>query len=81
MGKRRQYTNEFKLEAVKLVESSDTSMAQVARDLGIGETVLQSLGEAVRPARGWDALHAGGAGGADPAAAGEHAAAGWSGTS
>jgi transposase len=40
MEKRRQYTNEFKLEAVKLVESSHTSMAQVARDLGIGDTVL-----------------------------------------
>ena len=40
MGKRRQYTNEFKLDAVKLVESSNTSMAQVARNLGIGETVL-----------------------------------------
>ena len=40
MGKRRKFTNEFKLEAVKLVESSGLSMAQVARDLGIGETVL-----------------------------------------
>jgi transposase len=40
MEKRRHYTNEFKLEAVKLVESSNTSMAQVARDLGIGDTVL-----------------------------------------
>ena len=40
MGKRRRYANEFKLDAVKLVESSNTSMAQVARNLGIGETVL-----------------------------------------
>ncbi len=40
MGKRRQYTNEFKLDAVKLVESSNAPMAHVARNLGIGETVL-----------------------------------------
>ena len=40
MEKRRHHTNEFKLEAEKLVESSNTSMAQVARDLGIGDTVL-----------------------------------------
>ena len=40
MGKRRKFTNEFKLEAVKLVESSGVPMAQVARDLGIGETAL-----------------------------------------
>lgn len=40
MGKRRRFTNEFKLEAVKLVESSGVPMAQVARDLGIGETAL-----------------------------------------
>jgi transposase len=40
MRKRQQYTNEFKLDAVKLVESSNTSMAQVARNLGIGDTVL-----------------------------------------
>jgi len=40
MGKRRKFTNEFKLEAVKLVESSGLPMAQVARDLGVGETAL-----------------------------------------
>jgi len=40
MGKRRQYPNQFKLDAVKLVESSSTSMAQVARNLGVGQTVL-----------------------------------------
>ncbi len=40
MGKRRQYPNQFKLDAVKLVESSNTSMAQVARNLGVGQTVL-----------------------------------------
>ena len=40
MGKRRQYPNQFKLDAVKLVEGSGTSMAQVARNLGVGQTVL-----------------------------------------
>ena len=40
MGKRRQYPNQFKLDAVKLVEGSSTSMAQVARNLGVGQTVL-----------------------------------------
>ncbi len=40
MGKRRKFTDEFKLEAVKLVESSGLPMAQVARDLGVGETAL-----------------------------------------
>jgi len=37
---RRRYTNEFKLEAVGLVERGDAPVAQVARDLGIPETVL-----------------------------------------
>jgi transposase len=40
MRQRRRYTNEFKLDAVKLVESSNTPMAHVARDLGVGETSL-----------------------------------------
>ena len=40
MRQRRRYTNEFKLDAVKLVESSNTPMAHVARDLGVGETAL-----------------------------------------
>jgi transposase len=40
MRERRKYTNEFKLDAVKLVESSGLSTAQVARDLGIGDTAL-----------------------------------------
>ena len=40
MRKRRKFTNEFKLEAVKLAEQGDVSVAQVARDLGIHESVL-----------------------------------------
>jgi transposase len=40
MGKRREFTNEFKLEAVRLVERREISAAQVARDLGVCESVL-----------------------------------------
>ncbi|MCE5324437.1 transposase [bacterium] len=38
--KRRKYTNEFKLAAVKMAERGDVSVAQLSRDLGICETVL-----------------------------------------
>lgn len=38
--KRRQYTPEFKKEAVQLVLVRELSIAQAARDLGIGESVL-----------------------------------------
>jgi len=41
MRKRRQFTNEFKLEAVKLVERGDVPVAQVARDLDLHEAVLR----------------------------------------
>jgi len=41
MGTRRKLTNEFKLEAVKLAERGDTPVAQVARELGLNETVLR----------------------------------------
>jgi len=41
MGKRRKFTNEFKLEAVKLAERGEVPVAQVARDLGLHETVLR----------------------------------------
>jgi transposase len=40
MGKRRKFTNEFKLEAVRLVEASDRPRAQLARELGLCESVL-----------------------------------------
>jgi transposase len=36
----RFYTREFKLEAVRLSESSEKSVAQIARDLGVPERVL-----------------------------------------
>lgn len=37
---RRRYTDEFKIEAVRLVRASAHPVAQVARDLGIPENVL-----------------------------------------
>ena len=41
MGKkRRSYSREFKLEAVRLVKEEEQSLAQVARDLGIHESAL-----------------------------------------
>jgi len=39
----RTYTHEFKLEAVRLVETSGKSMSQVARDLGIADSTLHRL--------------------------------------
>jgi transposase len=41
MRKRRQFSNEFKLEAVKLAERGDLPVAQVAKDLDICESVLR----------------------------------------
>ncbi len=38
--KRRRYTDEFKSEAVCLVRETSRPMAQVARELGIGDNVL-----------------------------------------
>ena len=34
------YTREFKLEAVRLSENTEKSVAQIARDLGVPERVL-----------------------------------------
>ena len=36
----RFYTREFKLEAVRLSETSEQTVAQIARDLGVPERVL-----------------------------------------
>ena len=36
----RIYPREFKLEAVRLSESSEKTVAQIARDLGVPERVL-----------------------------------------
>jgi len=38
--KRRSYTEEFKVEAVKLLSESEESAAQIARELGIPQTNL-----------------------------------------
>jgi transposase len=45
--KRRTYTREFKVEAVKLVTEKGQSVAEAARALGIGETLLRSWKEAL----------------------------------
>jgi transposase len=39
--KRRQFTDEFKAEAVALVRSSGKSVGQIARDLDLTETALR----------------------------------------
>ena len=39
---RRKHTREFKVEAVKLVTEKGYSVAEAARSLGIGETLLRS---------------------------------------
>ena len=38
---RRQFSREFKLEAVKLVKERGVSIAQASRDLGVHENVLR----------------------------------------
>ena len=37
---RRKYTQEFKLEALRLLETSGRSIAQIERELGIGQGCL-----------------------------------------
>ena len=39
---RRTYTNEFKVEAVKLITEKGLSVAEASRSLDIGETLLRS---------------------------------------
>ena len=38
---RRQYTREFKVEAVRLIKERGVSVVQAARDLEVGENVLR----------------------------------------
>lgn len=55
MAKRRAFTPEFRREAVELSYRSDTTVRQVARDLGIGEGLLGKLkaeGNSASQARG-----------------------------
>ena len=42
--KRRQFTNEFKAEAVRLVRGQGVKASVAARDLGIPETTLYNWG-------------------------------------
>ena len=39
--KRRQYSREFKVQAVKMLTEQNLSAAEVARDLGINPSVIQ----------------------------------------
>ncbi len=39
---RRTYTNEFKVEAVKLITEKGLSVAEASRSLDVGETLLRS---------------------------------------
>jgi transposase len=47
MAKRRTYSREFKVEAVKLVTDQGYSVAEAARSLGVHETVLRSWKQAL----------------------------------
>lgn len=42
MGTRRQFSREFKLEAVKLVRERGVAVAQACRDLGVHESRLRA---------------------------------------
>ena len=46
--KRRNYTPEFKTEAVKLVTEQGYSVAEAARSLGIGENLLRNWKQALQ---------------------------------
>ena len=39
---RRTYTREFKLEAVRRIAAEGKSLAEIARELGLGESLLRS---------------------------------------
>lgn len=41
MGRRKAYTGEFKLEAVKLIRDRGVTFAQASRDLGVHPNVLR----------------------------------------
>ena len=46
--RRRTYTREFKVEAVKLVTEQGYSVAEAARSLGLHETLLRSWKQALQ---------------------------------
>ena len=49
---RRSFTDDFKAEAVALVESSGKSIGRVARDLDLSETALRAWVDTVTAGRG-----------------------------
>jgi transposase len=52
MKERRQYTQEFKTEAVVLAEKKEKPISQVAKDLGLNENVLRRWITQTREAAG-----------------------------
>jgi len=52
MKERRQYTKEFKTEAVALAEKKEKPISQVAKDLGLNENVLRRWVTQTREAAG-----------------------------
>ncbi len=52
----RTFTKEFKLEAVRLVQTSGKSITQVARDLGIADSTLYHWCK-LKASQGEQALH------------------------
>ena len=57
--RRKTYTREFKLEAIQLTETSDKSIAEIERDLGLGvgqihhwRRQLANCGEEAFPGKG-----------------------------
>lgn len=47
--RRRQFSPEFKAEAIRLVQQSETPLAALAREIGVSKTTLLSWVEAARP--------------------------------
>jgi transposase len=47
--RRRQFSPEFKAEAVRLVQATEAPIASIAQQLGIGKSVLRRWVEATRP--------------------------------
>lgn len=47
--RRRQFSPEFKAEAVRLVQTTEAPIASIAQQLGIGKSVLRRWVEATRP--------------------------------
>ena len=48
MGKQRRFTQEFKLEAVRLLEAGSRPAAEIARELGVPRNRLYKWQEQVR---------------------------------